>query len=218
MTTFASTDTTLDKNALAQVVAADIAPGAFVNLGIGQPTLVSNYLTADQGVTLHTENGMLGMGPQATGDQIDEDLINAGKIPVTELPGASYFHHADSFAMMRGGHLDVCVLGAFQVSREGDLANWHTGAPDAIPAVGGAMDLAIGAKETWVMMTLLTKDGSSKLVDTLTYPVTGLGCVKRVYTEQAIFLIEDGRVVVRSTHGTTFEELQEKVPFALERA
>ena len=174
-TTYTSTDAPLGKDELAQLVAADIADGSFVNLGIGQPTLVSNYLSPEQGVTLHTENGMLGMGPQAVGEQIDEDLINAGKIPVTELPGASYFHHADSFAMMRGGHLDVCVLGAFQVSRTGDLANWHTGAPGAIPAVGGAMDLAIGAKETWVMMGLFTKQGESKLVEALSYPVTGLG-------------------------------------------
>ena len=151
-------------------MARDIKPGSFVNLGIGQPTLVSNYLEPEQNITLHTENGMLGMGPEATGDQIDGDLINAGKIPVTELPGASYFHHADSFAIMRGGHLDICVLGAFQVSATGDLANWHTGAPDAIPAVGGAMDLATGAKDVFVMMTLLTRDGVSKLVETCTLP------------------------------------------------
>ena len=151
-------------------MATDIKPGSFVNLGIGQPTLVSNYLEPEQDITLHTENGMLGMGPEATGDQIDEDLINAGKIPVTELPGASYFHHADSFAIMRGGHLDICVLGAFQVSATGDLANWHTGAPDAIPAVGGAMDLATGAKDVFVMMTLLTRDGASKIVRGLHLP------------------------------------------------
>ena len=157
------------------------------------------------------------MGPVATGDEIDEDLINAGKIPVTELPGASYFHHADSFAMMRGGHLDVCVLGAFQVSGAGDLANWHTGAPGAIPAVGGAMDLAIGAKATWVMMSLFTKDGESKLVEALTYPVTGLGCVSRIYTESAIFELQDSIVTVRSTHGITFEELAGRLPVALVR-
>jgi len=149
---------------------------------------------------------------------LDQDLINAGKIPVTELPGASYFHHADSFAMMRGGHLDVCVLGAFQVSQAGDLANWHTGAPGAIPAVGGAMDLAIGAKETWVMMGLFTKQGESKLVEALTYPVTGLGCVSRVYTESAVFLIGPDGVAVRSTHGTTFEELAARLPVELKRA
>ena len=205
----------LTKDELAQLVAKDIAPGSFVNLGIGQPTLVSNYLTAEQDVTLHTENGMLGMGPEAQGDQIDEDLINAGKIPVTELPGASYFHHADSFAMMRGGHLDVCVLGAFQVSATGDLANWHTGAPDAIPAVGGAMDLATGAKDVYVMMNLFTKDGKSKLVPECTYPLTGVGCVTRVYTNEAIFLIGKDGVRVRETFGTTIDELQAKMDVKL---
>lgn len=218
MSSYTSTDAALTRDEMAEMVAADIESGAFVNLGIGQPTNVSNYLTADQGVTLHTENGMLGMGPVATGDDVDEDLINAGKIPVTELPGASYFHHADSFAMMRGGHLDVCVLGAFQVSRAGDLANWHTGAPGAIPAVGGAMDLAIGAKATWVMMGLFAKDGSSKLVEQLTYPATGLGCVTRVYTESAVFLIYGEGVRVRSTHGISFEDLAARVPVELARA
>ena len=172
----------LNRDELAAVVARDIPDGSFVNLGIGQPTTVSDYLTAGSGVVLHTENGMLGMGPEAHGDEIDPDLTNAGKVPVTELPGASYFHHADSFAMMRGGHLDVCVLGAYQVSERGDLANWHTGAADAIPGVGGAMDLAIGAKDVFVMMTLFAKDGSAKLVRECSYPLTGLGCVSRVYT------------------------------------
>ncbi|MBV1777588.1 3-oxoacid CoA-transferase subunit B [Paeniglutamicibacter sp. ABSL32-1] len=218
MSEYTSTDAALTRDEMAKLVAADIPAGAFVNLGIGQPTNVSNFLTSEQGVTLHTENGMLGMGPVATGDDIDEDLINAGKIPVTELPGASYFHHADSFAMMRGGHLDVCVLGAFQVSGGGDLANWHTGAPGAIPAVGGAMDLAIGAKQTWVMMGLFTKTGESKLVEALTYPVTGLGCVSRIYTESAIFVIDASGVTVRSTHGITFEELDAKIPVDLIKA
>ena len=217
MSEYTSTDAALSRDEMAKLVAADIPAGAFVNLGIGQPTNVSNFLTTEQGVTLHTENGMLGMGPVATGEDIDEELINAGKIPVTELPGASYFHHADSFAMMRGGHLDVCVLGAFQVSQEGDLANWHTGAPGAIPAVGGAMDLAIGAKQTWVMMGLFTKTGESKLVEALTYPVTGLGCVSRIYTESAIFVIDQSGVTVRSTHGITFEELAERLPVELIR-
>ncbi|MFQ6155340.1 3-oxoacid CoA-transferase subunit B [Micrococcus luteus] len=203
-----TSDAPLGRDDMAKLVAKDIEPGSFVNLGIGQPTNVSNYLTEEQYVTLHTENGMLGMGPVAVGDQIDQDLINAGKIPVTELPGASYFHHADSFAIMRGGHLDVCVLGAFQVSATGDLANWHTGAPDAIPAVGGAMDLATGAKDVYVMMTLLTKDGKSKLVPELTYPVTGVGRVTRVYTEKAVFLITEEGVRVRETFGISFEDLQ----------
>ncbi len=215
MSPYTSTDAALTRDEMAALVAADIAAGAFVNLGIGQPTNVSNYLTVEQGVTLHTENGMLGMGPVASDDDIDGDLINAGKVPVTELLGASYFHHADSFAMMRGGHLDVCVLGAFQVSRAGDLANWHTGTPGAIPAVGGAMDLAVSAKATWVMMGLFSKAGESKLVDALTYPVTGLGCVSRIYTESAVFLIDDETVTVRSTHGLSFEELVERLPVEL---
>ena len=199
----------LGRDDLARLVARDIVPGSFVNLGIGQPTLVSNYLEPEQNITLHTENGMLGMGPEATGDQIDGDLINAGKIPVTELPGASYFHHADSFAIMRGGHLDICVLGAFQVSATGDLANWHTGAPDAIPAVGGAMDLAIGAKKTCVMMEHLTRSGESKLVERCTYPLTGIGCVSRIYTDLAVLDVTSGGLrVVEIFNGLPFEELQ----------
>lgn len=177
----------LSKHDIAALIARDIPQGAFVNLGIGQPTLVADHLPAASGVVLHTENGMLNMGPAAQDAQVDPDLTNAGKVPVTELPGAAYFHHADSFAMMRGGHLDICVLGAFQVSALGDLANWHTGAPDAIPAVGGAMDLAIGAKKVFVMMTLFTKDGTPKLVSECSYPLTGLGCVDRVYTDLAVF-------------------------------
>lgn len=217
-TSIQTSEKPLGRDELAQLVARDIAPGSFVNLGIGQPTLVSNYLTEEQNITLHTENGMLGMGPVALDDEIDEDLINAGKITVTELPGASYFHHADSFAIMRGGHLDICVLGAFQVSAAGDLANWHTGAPNAIPAVGGAMDLATGAKDVFVMMTLLTRDGASKLVEQCTYPVTGVGCVTRVYTDKAVFLTGPEGVTVRETFGCTFEEIQELVPLPLKKA
>jgi 3-oxoadipate CoA-transferase beta subunit len=197
----------LDRDALAALVARDIPHGAFVNLGIGLPTKVGNHLTPDRGVVLHTENGMLGMGPEAKGDEVDPDLINAGKVPVTELPGASYFHHADSFAMMRGGHLDVCVLGAYQVSAQGDLANWHTGEPDDIPAVGGAMDLALGAKQTFVMMDLLTRSGASKLVPECGYPLTGVACVSRVYTDLAVFLIMPEGVVVRNTFGTEVRHL-----------
>jgi 3-oxoadipate CoA-transferase beta subunit len=197
----------LTKDQMAAAVARDIPHGAFVNLGIGQPTLVADHLPVDSGVVLHTENGMLNMGRAAVGDEVDGDLLNAGKVAVTELPGCSYFHHADSFAMMRGGHLDVCVLGAFQVSASGDLANWHTGASDAIPAVGGAMDLAIGAKQVFVMMTLLAKDGSPKLVPSCTYPLTGLACVDRVYTERATFEITPSGVRVLATYGTSFDEL-----------
>lgn len=196
---------------LAALVARDIPAGAYVNLGIGQPTKVADYLDPKQGVVLHTENGMLGMGPAAAGDQVDPDLTNAGKVPVTEMPGASYFHHADSFAMMRGGHLDVCVLGAFQVSVTGDLANWHTGEPDAIPAVGGAMDLAIGAKQVFVMMTLFTKQGTPKLVPACTYPLTGIGCVSRVYTDLAVFELGPNGAVVRETHGITVNELHARL-------
>jgi 3-oxoadipate CoA-transferase beta subunit len=205
----------LEKHQIAALVARDIPRGANVNLGIGQPTLVADHLPEGSGVVLHTENGMLNMGPAAVGDQIDPDLTNAGKIPVTELPGAAYFHHADSFAMMRGGHLDVCVLGAFQVSARGDLANWHTGAPDAIPAVGGAMDLAIGAKQVFAMMTLFTKDGTPKLVPDCDYPLTGVGCVDRVYTDLATFEITPGGVLVRETFGSSYNELTSRldVPF-----
>jgi 3-oxoadipate CoA-transferase, beta subunit len=200
----------LNRRELAAVIARDIPPGSYVNLGIGQPTTVAEYLDPDADIVLHTENGMLGMGREAVGNEIDSDLINAGKIPVTETPGASYFHHADSFAMMRGGHLDVCVLGAFQVSQSGDLANWHTGAPDAIPAVGGAMDLAIGAKSVFVMMNLFTKDGTAKVVPECTYPLTGVRCVSRIYTDHAIFEIDPaggGRVRVSETFGITIAEL-----------
>jgi len=201
------TDEPMDTEGLAALVARDIPPGSVVNLGIGQPTRVSNHLDPAAGVVLHTENGMLGMGPEAHGDEIDHDLVNAGKVPVTELPGASYFHHADSFAMMRGGHLDFCVLGAFQVSAAGDLANWHTGAPDAIPAVGGAMDLAIGARQTFVMMTLLARDGSPKVLPECTSPLTGVGCVGRVYTDRAVLDLTAEGVVVRDLFGTTYGEL-----------
>ena len=173
------------KDQLAARVAQDIFDGAVVNLGIGQPTLVANHLPAGREIILHSENGILGMGPAPAAGHEDYDLINAGKQPVTLLPGGAYFHHADSFAMMRGGHLDICVLGAFQVSATGDLANWSTGEAGAIPAVGGAMDLAIGARQTWVMMDLLTKKGESKIVAQCSYPLTGLGCVKRVYSDLA---------------------------------
>ncbi|WP_293787703.1 3-oxoacid CoA-transferase subunit B [uncultured Aeromicrobium sp.] len=205
----------LSKDELAALVARDIPQDSYVNLGIGQPTMVADHLSADSGVVLHTENGMLGMGRAAQGDEIDPDLINAGKIPVTELPGAAYFHHADSFAMMRGGHLDVCVLGAFQVSATGDLANWHTGAPDAIPAVGGAMDLAIGARDVFVMMTLFTKDGTAKLVPDCTYPLTGVGCVSRVYTDRGLFLVGAEGATVVETFGTSVAELDERLDIDL---
>ena len=206
----------LNRRELAALIAGDIPEGSYVNLGIGQPTLVADYLRPEAGVVLHTENGMLGMGGAATGDDIDPDLMNAGKIAVTETPGASYFHHADSFAMMRGGHLDVCVLGAFQVSARGDLANWHTGAPGDIPAVGGAMDLAIGAKNVFVMMNLFAKDGAAKLVPECTYPLTGLRCVRTVYTDYATFDIDqEAAVSVRETFGIALAELTSRMTIEL---
>ena len=188
-------------------------------LGIGQPTLVANHLPAGIEVILHSENGILGMGPAPAPGQEDYDLINAGKQPVTLLAGGAFFHHADSFGMMRGGHLDICVLGAFQVSATGDLANWSTGEKDAIPAVGGAMDLAIGAKQTWVMMDLLTKQGQSKLVDKCSYPLTGIGCVKRVYTDLATLACSpSGLRVIDMVPGLSLEALSQLIglPLALQ--
>src|SRR5450432_351927 len=197
------------RDQMAARVARDIPEGAYVNLGIGLPTLVANHLPKDRDIFLHSENGLLGMGPAPAPGQEDPDLINAGKQPVTLLTGGAYFHHGDSFAMMRGGHLDICVLGAFQVSVTGDLANWHTGAPDAIPAVGGAMDLAIGAKRTHVLMEHLTKDGKSKLVERCTYPLTGARCVNRVYTDLAVIDVTlEGFNVVEMVEGLDLDALQ----------
>jgi len=209
------------RDQIAARVARDIPEGAYVNLGIGAPTLVANHLPHDRDIFLHSENGVLGMGPApAKGDE-DGDLINAGKQPVTLLPGGSFFHHADSFAMMRGGHLDFCVLGAFQVSVRGDLANWHTGAPDAIPAVGGAMDLAIGARRVYVMMDHLTRSGESKIVANCTYPLTGLACVNRIFTDLAVIDVTPrGLEVLEIVDGLRFDELQRLtgVPLAPPRA
>ena len=199
----------LTRDQMAARVARDIPEGAYVNLGIGLPTTVANYLPVDREILLHSENGLLGMGPAPEKGSEDPELINASKQPVTLLTGGAYFHHADSFAMMRGGHLDFCVLGAFQVSVRGDLANWHTGAPDAIPAVGGAMDLAIGAKNVYVMMEHLTKAGESKIVRECTYPVTGLQCVSRIFTDLAVIdVLPDGLRVVEIVDGLPFDELQ----------
>jgi 3-oxoadipate CoA-transferase, beta subunit len=200
------------KDQLAARVAQDIHEGDIVNLGIGMPTLVANHIRPGLEVLLHSENGILGMGPApAEGDE-DYDLINAGKQPVTLLKGGSFFHHADSFAMMRGGHLDICVLGAFQVSATGDLANWHTGEPGAIPAVGGAMDLAIGAKQTWVMMDLLSKKGESKIVEKCSYPLTGIACVKRIYSELATLeCTPQGLRLVDVVDGLALAELEKMI-------
>lgn len=199
----------LNREQMARRVAQDIPEGAYVNLGIGLPTTVANFLPPEREIFLQSENGLLGMGPAPAAGEEDWELINAGKQAVTLLTGGCFFHHADSFAMMRGGHLDICVLGAFQVSTKGDLANWHTGEPGAIPAVGGAMDLAIGAKQTFVMMELLTKQGESKLVEACTYPLTGLGCVSRVYTDLAIFDVGPGGAhIVETVEGLTADDLR----------
>ncbi len=200
------------KDELARRVAQDIPDGAYVNLGIGQPTLVANHIPAGREVVLHSENGILGVGPAPAAGAEDYDLINAGKQPVTLLPGGAFFHHADSFAMMRGGHLDICVLGAFQVSATGDLANWSTGEPGSIPAVGGAMDLATGARQTWVMMDLLTRQGQSKVVATCTYPLTGIACVKRIYTDLAtLACTPEGLRLIDTVDGLSRAELEQLV-------
>ena len=200
------------KDQLAARVAQDIYEGATVNLGIGMPTLVANHIPAGREVILQSENGILGMGPAPVEGQEDYDLINAGKQPITLLPGGAYFHHADSFAMMRGGHLDICVLGAFQVSATGDLANWSTGEPGAIPAVGGAMDLAIGARQTWVMMDLLTKKGESKIVMQCSYPLTGIACVKRIYSDLATLeCTPQGLKLIDKVEGLGHAELEKLV-------
>ena len=204
------------RDEIAQRVARDIPEGAYVNLGIGLPTLVANHLDPARDIFLHSENGLLGMGPAPAPVEEDEDLINAGKQPVTLLTGGAYFHHGDSFAMMRGGHLDICVLGAFQVAQNGDLANWHTGAPDAIPAVGGAMDLAVGARSVFVMMEHQTKTGESKIVEQCTYPLTGIGCVSRIYTDLAVIDVTPQGLRVREmAEGLSFDALQTLTGVAL---
>jgi 3-oxoadipate CoA-transferase beta subunit len=208
----------LDRNQMAARVARDIPDGSIVNLGIGLPTLVADHLPKGREIVLHSENGVLGIGPRPAPGEEDEDLINAGKEPVTLLSGGSYFHHADSFAMIRGRHLDFCVLGAFQVAVNGDLANWHTGGADAIPAVGGAMDLAVGAKKVLVMMEHLTKKGESKIVERCTYPLTGARCVDRIYTDLAVIDVKaDGLHVVDMVEGLDFQELQRLTGVPLKR-
>ncbi len=208
----------MTRDEVAARIARDIPEGAYVNLGIGAPTRVGNFLPPEREIILHSENGLLGMGPAPAKGEEDPEVINAGKEPVTLLKGGCYFHHGDSFAMMRGGHLDICVLGAYQVSVRGDLANWHTGAPDAIPAVGGAMDLAIGARQVFVMMDLLTKEGASKIVEHCTYPLTGIACVDRIYSDVAVIDVTPGGLVVREmVEGLDLVELVRlaKVPMTL---
>ena len=208
----------LDRKAMAARVARDIPEGAYVNLGIGLPTLVADYLPKGREIILHSENGVLGVGPKPAPGSEDPDLMNAGKEPVTLLTGGSFFHHADSFGMIRGRHLDFAILGAFQVSGAGDLANWHTGGADAIPAVGGAMDLAVGAKQVLVMMEHLTKQGESKIVERCTYPLTAARCVNRIYTDLAVLDVKaDGLHVVETVEGLDFEELQRLTGVPLKR-
>lgn len=203
------TDRPLTRDELARYVARDIPNGSYVNLGIGVPTAVAQYAGAAQGITFHTENGLLGVGALAEGDDVNPNLINAGKIPVTAIAGASYFDHAQSFAMIRGGHLDFCILGAYQVSQSGDIANWKIPGSDAAPAVGGAMDLVVGAKNVYVMMDLLDRAGNSKLLPVCTYPLTGVQCVDRVYTDRAVFEVTPEGLIVLDTFGTSLDELRE---------
>ena len=201
--------TKLTRDQIAERVAQDIPEGAYVNLGIGLPTRIASYLPADKEVFLHSENGLLAFGPTPEPGEEDPELINAGKEYVTMLTGGAFFHHGDSFAMMRGGHLDICVLGAFQVAANGDLANWHTGAPNAIPAVGGAMDLAVGSKKVFVTTDHVTKTGEAKIVAELSYPVTGKQCVDRIYTDLCVIdVTADGMKVIEKVEGLSFEELQ----------
>ena len=208
----------LDRKQMAARLARDIPDGSIVNLGVGLPTLVADAIPRGREIIIHSENGVLGVGPKPAAGQEDEDMINAGKEPVTLLAGGAFFHHADSFGMIRGGHLDYCILGAFQVSVAGDLANWHTGGADAIPAVGGAMDLAVGAKQVLVMMEHLTKSGESKIVERCTYPLTGVRCVNRIYTDLAVIDVKpDGLHVVDMVEGLSFEELQRVTGVPLKR-
>lgn len=196
---------------IARRVAQDIEEGMYVNLGIGQPTKVADFLPDDKDIFLHSENGVLGMGPEPTKGEEDGDLINAGKQYITLLKGGSYFHHGDSFAMIRGGHIDLCVLGAFEVAENGDIANWFLGRPKDIPAVGGAMDLAVGAKEVYVMMDHVSRNGEPKIVENLKLPITGEKCVNRIYTDLAVINVtSEGLVVREMVDGLTFDELQAK--------
>ncbi|MEN2750943.1 3-oxoacid CoA-transferase subunit B [Psychrobacter sp. FBL11] len=196
---------------IARYVAQDIQEGMYVNLGIGQPTKVADFLPDDKDIFLHSENGVLGMGPEPTVGEEDGDLINAGKQYITLLKGGSYFHHGDSFTMIRGGHIDLCVLGAFEVAENGDIANWFLGRPKDIPAVGGAMDLAVGAKKVYVMMDHVNRNGAPKIVEKLKLPITGKKCVNRIYTDLAVIDVTDQGLKVRKmVDGLTFTELQTK--------
>ena len=201
----------LSREEMAQRVAMDIADGSYVNLGIGIPELITQFVPDGREFIYHTENGLLGMGPSPEEGAGEPELINAGKRQVTALPGASYFQHPDSFAMIRGGHLDLCVLGALQVASNGDLANWSTGGPDAIPAVGGAMDLVAGVKSVYVITQHCTKTGDPKLIEACTYPLTGPGVVNRIYTDLAVIdITAEGFQLVELSPGVSFEYVAER--------
>jgi 3-oxoadipate CoA-transferase beta subunit len=193
---------------IARGVATDLPDGAYVNLGIGLPTLVADYIPAAREIVFHSENVLLGVGPVPEKGLENPDLVNAGKVPVTLLPGASIFHHNDSFMMIRGGQIDCALLGAFQVNAHGDLANWTTGEDTKPPGVGGAMDLAVGAKAVWVLMEHCTKDGRPRIVERCTFPLTGTRVVKRIYTELAVIEINNGLKVIEMAEGVSFEHLQ----------
>jgi 3-oxoadipate CoA-transferase beta subunit len=196
---------------MARQVARDIPDGAYVNLGIGLPESVAQYLPEGREAIYHVENGLLGMGPEPAPDAVDPELINAGKKPVTAIPGAAYFHHADSFAMIRGRHIDICVLGAMQVAMNGDLANWSTGEADAIPAVGGAMDLVAGIRTIYVLTQHTTRDGEPKILERCSYPLTGRACVDRIYTDLAVIDVTPQGLVVRHlAPGVSFEDVQQR--------
>jgi 3-oxoadipate CoA-transferase beta subunit len=208
----------LNRDEMAARLAADIPDGWFVNLGIGAPTLVANYVGADKEVIFHSENGLLGVGPKPEDDKIEPWLINAGKQYVTLLEGASTFHSADSFGIIRGGHLDLAVLGGYEVAENGDLANWSTGANDVGPAVGGAMDLGAGAKQVWVLMDHTTKQGAPKLVEKCSYPLTALGSVTRIYTNIAVIdVTPKGFLLLEAAPGWSFEDVQAKTGATLYR-
>ena len=205
---------TIQKRTREQIVAKvaqDIPSGSFVNLGIGLPTRVAGHLKPEQNVILHSENGVLGFAALNDPEQADDDLINAGKELVSMLEGGSFMNSADSFDIMRGGHLDICIMGAFQVAINGDLANWHTGNAAAVPAVGGAMDLAVGARCVYVCMEHVTKNGAAKIVEELTYPITGKHCVNRIYTDLCVIELKDQQArVIEMVEGLSFEELQQQ--------
>jgi 3-oxoadipate CoA-transferase, beta subunit len=217
-TTASAAPAPIDRLKMAERVARDVQEGWYVNLGVGMPTKIADYVPADRDVVFHSENGVLGMGPSPAPDRVDAWLVNAGKQNITLRPGAALFHHADSFAMIRGGHIDLCVLGGYEVADNGDLANWSTSGNDIMPAVGGAMDLAVGARRLWVLMQHTTKDGTPRLVTKCTYPLTAERAVKRVYTDLAVLDVsERGFELVEIIDGLSFEDLQARTDAKIHR-